>query len=75
MAFEICNTNDWLEGCGSGDLCDTQVPLPKIQAYWDRDCDRPAGLPERVWPGVLAAECIVRSMLPPTCPSNVTRCC
>ena len=47
------------------------VPLPKVPAYWDRGCDRPAGLPDRVWPGVLAAECIVRSMMPPTCPSSI----
>jgi len=75
VAFQICNTSDWLEGCDDGDLCTTQMPLPKIQAYWDRGCDKPAGLPDRIWPAVLAAECIVRSMLPPTCPSNITRCC
>lgn len=73
--FNICYTRDWLAGCGTGDLCDTQKPLPKVQAYWDRECDRPAGLPDRIWPGVLAAECIVRSMLPPACPGNITRCC
>jgi len=73
--FEICNKQDWIEGCGSGDICETQMPLPKIPAYWDRGCDRPAGLPDRVWPGVLAAECIVRSMMLPACPSNIVRCC
>jgi hypothetical protein len=46
-----------------------------VPAYWDRGCDKPAGLPETVWPGILSAECIVRSMLPPTCPSNITRAC
>ena len=75
VAFEICNTTDWLEGVGNGDVCETQMPLPKVQAYWDQPCDKPAGLPDKVWPGVLAAECIVRSMLPPTCPSNISRCC
>ena len=74
-AFQIRPTKDWLEGCGSGDVCDTLRPLPQVQAYWDRGCDKPAGLPDRVWPGVLAAECIVRSMMPPTCPSNITREC
>jgi hypothetical protein len=73
--FEICNTNDWMYGVPSSDVCDTQMPLPKIPAYWDRGCDRTAGLPNRVWPGVLAAECIVRSMLPPSCTSNISRCC
>ena len=74
-AFEVCHTRDWLHGCPSGDVCETLVPLPKIPAYWDWGCDRPAGLPERVWPAVLAAECIVRSMMPATCSSNITRCC
>jgi hypothetical protein len=75
VAFEVCQTRDWLAGCDDGDVCTTQMPPPKIQAYWDWGCDRPAGLPEQIWPGVLAAECIVRSMVPPTCPTNITNCC
>jgi hypothetical protein len=75
IAFEICNTQDWIYGCPPGDVCNTRDEYPKIQAYWDRGCDRPAGLPERIWPAVLAAECIVRSMLPSNCPNNVYRCC
>lgn len=66
---------DWIEGTGSGDICETQMPLPRIPAYWDRGCDKPAGLPDRVWPGVLAAECIIRSLLPPACPNNIHRVC
>jgi hypothetical protein len=76
FAFTICYTQDWLPGVGSGDVCDTLTPLPHVPAYWDRDCDSPAGLPQRVWPGVLAAECIIRSILPPLCPSDkIVRCC
>jgi len=75
VSFTICNTSDYLEGVGSGDICETNLPPPQIPAYWDRGCDRPAGLPDRIWPGVLAAECIVRSMMPPACPSNIIRCC
>jgi len=75
VTFEICYKQDWLAGCPSPDPCKTQLPLPSVQAYWDRGCDRTAGLPQIVWPGVLAAECIVRSMLPPTCHSNIIRCC
>lgn len=36
-----------------------------IEAYLDRGCDIPAGLPSIVWPNLMAAECILRSMLPP----------
>ena len=75
VAFEISYTRDWIEGTGTGDICETQIPLPRVPAYWDRGCDKPAGLPDRIWPALLAAECIVRSMLPPTCPSNITRSC
>ena len=75
IAFQICNTSDWLDGVGSGELCETHLPPPKIQAWWDWECDRPAGLPEKIWPGVLAAECIVRSLMPVNCPSSISRCC
>jgi hypothetical protein len=75
VSFELCQKQDWIYGCPSGDVCETQYPLPQIPAYYDRGCDRPAGLPDRIWPAVLAAECIVRSMLPPTCPTNIKRCC
>jgi hypothetical protein len=75
MQFLITRTRDWLEGLGSGDICDTQTPLPQIPAWWEWGCDKPAGLPDKVWPGILAAECIIRSMMPPTCPSNITRAC
>ena len=67
---------DWIEGVGTGDVCDTLKPRPHVQAYWDQACDRPAGLPERVWPGILAAECIIRSMMPYRCPIiPITRLC
>lgn len=74
-AFIIGPSGDWLPGVGDGDICTTNMPPEQIPAYWDRGCDRPAGLPDRIWPGVLAAECIIRSMLPPRCPSNITRSC
>ncbi|MEY9493760.1 hypothetical protein [Bradyrhizobium elkanii] len=72
-AFRIHPIRDWLEGVGSGDVCETSQPKPQVPAYWDQECDRPAGLPERVWPGVLAAECIIRSMT--TCVGKITREC
>lgn len=75
VQLRLCNTRDWIEGCPSGDVCETLQPLPHVTAYWDWGCDKPAGLPDRIWPGVLAAECIVRSMLPANCPPNIVRCC
>ena len=75
VAFEVCQTGDWMYGCPSEDVCSTLEPLPKVQAFYDRGCDRPAGLPQIIWPGVLAASCLVRSMMPPTCPSTISECC
>lgn len=33
-------------------------------AFIDPGCDAPAGLPRFIWPAILAAECILRSILP-----------
>lgn len=79
MAFEICPTGAPLNGVGSGDVCDTLNPAP-VQPWFDWGCleDRPAGVPDRVWPGVLAADCILRSLVPYlTCtnPPTLIQCC
>lgn len=71
-AFELRPTQDWLPGLGTGDVCE-QLPPPQIPASWDWGCDKPAGLPDTVWPGVLAAECIIRSLL--HCPTDIRRAC
>lgn len=70
--FEIYRTRDWIHGVGSGDVCETHLPLPQIPASWG-SCDKPVGLPLEVWPGVLAAECIVRSLV--LCPQHIRRAC
>ena len=75
MQWQLSPTCDWIPGVGSGDVCEANSPPPQIPAFWDRGCDTPAGLPQQVWPGVLAAECIVRSMIPPSCPNNIFRVC
>jgi hypothetical protein len=80
MAFELCPSRSYLDGVGTGDVCDTLAPPPQVPAWFDWGCldDRPAGVPDRVWPGVLAAECIVRSLVPYlTCQNPVTlyQCC
>lgn len=76
VRFQICQTSDFIPGCYDPvqGVCDGG-PRPQVQAYWDRGCDVPAGLPPIIWPAVLVAECIVRSLMPKTCPNNITRCC
>jgi hypothetical protein len=74
-SFIIQPTKNWLEGVGTGDVCDTRAKPPQVQAWWDWGCDKPAGLPEQVWPGILAAECIIRSMMPTSCVNNIKRAC
>ena len=75
VAFQIIHSQDWLEGVGSGDICELNQPPDRVPGMWDRACNKPAGLPDQIWPGVLAAECIVRSMMPSNCPANITRGC
>lgn len=75
IEFEICKISDTIPGCVDTTVCDTTMPRPDVIAYFDRGCDVPAGLPQVIWPGVLAAECIVRSLMPQTCPNNIHRCC
>jgi hypothetical protein len=50
--------------------------VPTVQAYY-QTCmmTDPLGLPHRVYPGVLAAECIVKSMIPPCSDIVVQSCC
>jgi len=70
--FLICHSRDWIEGVGSGDVCETHLSRPHVQAF-NSYCHQPAGLPSVIWPGVLAAECIVRSLI--NCPDQIKRCC
>jgi hypothetical protein len=70
--FIVQHSRDWLEGVGSGDVCEIGAP-PQIPAYWNPTVCDAAGLPLVIWPGVLAAECIIRSML--LCPSIVSSEC
>jgi hypothetical protein len=77
VAFEICKICDYLPGClpaGAGP-CDPTAERPMVPAWTSYGCNVPAGLPETIWPGVVAAECIVRSLMPHTCKNNITRCC
>lgn len=72
--FTIVPSQDWMEGAGTGDLCEPH-PKPRVPAAWDRACDSPAGLPAQIWAGVLAAHCIIRSLLPMGCRGNVSFYC
>ncbi len=69
ITFIISPVGDTMDGVPSGDVCDQQGSSP-IQAWYDWGCwdQKPMGLPDIIWPGVLAAECIVRSMMPLKCP-------
>lgn len=75
--FTICNVGTTLPRCkedlspgGNSAEADNISAVIRL-----RDCDKAAGMPSEIWPGVIAAECIVRSLLPVTCPNNIHRCC
>jgi hypothetical protein len=68
--FEICQTVDALPLCPST-MCETmpQTYVAAIQTY--QCADNP---PVELYPGVIAAECIVRAMLQRKCPNIIYRC-
>ncbi|MGL5733252.1 MAG: hypothetical protein ACRCYS_00180 [Beijerinckiaceae bacterium] len=81
--LKICNRGDVLRKATT-DLCSAPCcddfaghgqPCETVQAYWQAGCNSPAGLPDKVWPGVLAAECIVRALLPRDGRVVINRCC
>jgi hypothetical protein len=75
--FYLCHSRDWLQGVGTGDVCESNVPL-HIPAFYEWPCndERVAGMPDIIWPGVLIAECIIRSLLPCSGANiEITRCC
>lgn len=87
--FKICPLTDVLPACVKLE-CDPDIPLPRaseaieaaasgaistVQAYYEPDCNDTMGLPSRIYPGVMAAECIVRSMLPLGSRISIVRCC
>jgi hypothetical protein len=74
VSFEICPTSDTLPGCVES-VCETNTPRPRVPAKISYGCDVPAGLPAEIWPAAIAAECIVRSLMPKTCPNMIFRCC
>lgn len=67
LCVRLEKTSDFFEGINL-EACGKPTP---IRAYVDRDVYRlPVELPKYIWPGHLAAECIVRSLL-----SHVSRLC
>lgn len=75
--FTICDSRPTLQACRT-DLhsCGLTGDPGTVQAYFDiPDCRRVAGMPDQIWPGVIAAECIVRSLLPQNCPTQIIRSC
>ena len=67
--LEICNISDTLPGCPSAVCGEKPVPVAAVQTY---QCA--AEPPVQLYPGVIAAECIVRSLLARRCPNIIHRC-
>lgn len=70
VELAICNSAETLYG-GPGLACGERNP--EVSAMQPYQCN-PGDPILAVYPGVLAAECIVRSMLPRKCPNIVFRC-
>lgn len=75
VVLTIAPSRGWLvkctpRTCDPVSLCDRGVCPPAegcetVEARYARGDGDPEDLPDFIWPGVLAAECIVRSLLPP----------
>lgn len=83
VVFSICNADDVLPRVVATD-CPTpdserEESVRFVQSYIDgRECiggAMVAGRPDRIYPAVLAAECIVRTLLPDNCKNNLFRKC
>lgn len=72
VEFEICNVGTTLPACNL-DPCDP-VASRTVNSFFLPDCTHAAGLPAAVFPGVLAAECIVRSMMTHAKTNIIRRC-
>lgn len=60
----------------NGNECSGTMECGMVKAYWENnDCGLQGILPPKIWPGVLAAECIVRAYLPSNVNWTLTRCC
>lgn len=64
VRLTVCPIDGMIDSCSPG-LC-TDPPAGRIPACVDRSCTGEIGQSSVVWPGVIAAECIVRSFFP-TC--------
>lgn len=75
--FVISRISDTLPACPT-DLCPAMIDVPQgtVPAVIIRSiCDRPAGSPEEIWPGILSAECIIRSLIPYKVAKRLHRSC
>lgn len=52
----------------------SQYPDDLVQAYYETTAADAEGLPPRIYPAVMAAECVVRAMLPPGKSIKLTLC-
>lgn len=72
--------SDTLPACPV-DLCPAMIDKPqgtvpaKVQTRNEETCDFQLGLPLEIWPALLSAECIVRSLLPNNLANNVRTSC
>lgn len=76
--FEISSINDEIDravklSCPPTAEQQIMADTP-VQAFYGSNCTT-AGLPSKIYPGVLAAECIVRSIMPPNANYSITRNC
>lgn len=63
LRYEIRPISGELPGCEDRTVCNARGTGSTVVAFYGSSC-WPAGMPNCIWPGLLAAECIVRSLMP-----------
>ena len=75
IAFKVCPTSCTLTPCPPLTCLDTSAEATPVPACVNWECVKPVGrnVPDIIWPGVIMAQCFLRSFLP-DCPSIVYQC-
>lgn len=69
VRLELCNAGSAIAGCPPVECGGVAVPVPASQNYTTG-----TGSVIQIYPAVVAAECIVRAILPRQCPNIIFRC-
>lgn len=69
IKFDVTILSDYLPAAPGSEIC-VDEPLPPVLAYTEQSQCQAVGLPAKIYPGIVAADCLVRSLLNKGCNSS-----